>query len=239
MLDKSLEKERQSGVAAVDRALCIVEALASAPADLSLSELSRVTGLYKSTTLRLLESLERAQYVSRLPNTHYILGPMAYRLGLAYERTNDIAAFVSPVLNELVEAGSESASFHVPYPPDKRLCVIRRDSHHSTLDSVRAGQVLPLVGAAGKIVKAFSSPEFENDRRALVTSYGERDASCAGIAAPILGAEGRLVGAISLSGPISRFTPVAVERMSKLLVPVAEDLSIRFGGTLRGLSRNP
>lgn len=239
MLDETRDKDRQSGVAAVDRALSIVEALATASGSLSLSEISRVTELYKSTVLRLLESLERAQYVSRLPGARYLLGPMAYRLGIAYERTNDIAALVGPVLEGLVNAGSESASFHVPYPPAQRLCVIRKDSHHSTLDSVRAGQVLPLVGAAGKIIKAFTSPESDAGKHALVTSCGERDASCAGIAAPILGSEGRLVGAISLSGPISRFTPEAVMRMSELLVPASEALSVQFGGSLRGLSPAP
>lgn len=233
MLDKSVEKERQSGVAAVDRAFSIVEALATATNAMSLSDLSRTTGLYKSTILRLLESLERAQYVSHLPNSRYLLGPMAYRLGLAYERTNDIAAYVSPVLEELVDAGTESASFHVPYPPEKRLCIIRKDSRHSTLDSVRVGQVLPLVGAAGKVVRTYSLPNEDGQRPTLVESYGERDASCAGIAAPVVGPEGHLIGAISLSGPIDRFTADAVKRMSGLLLPAAEKLSARFGGNFR------
>ncbi|WP_457093579.1 IclR family transcriptional regulator [Microvirga sp. P5_D2] len=239
MIDTSPETERQSGVAAVDRAFSIIEALASATGTMTLSELSRATGLYKSTVLRLLESLERAQYVSRLPNAHYILGPMAYRLGLAYERTNDVAAYVSPVLDALVEAGTESASFHVPYPPEQRLCILRKDSQHSTLDSVRAGQVLPLVGAAGTIVRAYSLPGNGSDRPSLVKSYGERDASCAGIAAPVLGSEGRFIGAISLSGPIHRFTAESVEHMSGLLLQAAEKLSVRFGGSLRALARRP
>lgn len=201
---------------------------------MTLSELSRATKLYKSTILRLLESLERAQYVIRLPDTRYTLGPMASRLGMAYERTNDIAAHVMPVLEELVAAGTESASFHIPYGGDRRLCLLRKDSNHSTLDSVRAGQILPLVGAAGKVVEAFltADPATEMHRIGMVESYGERDPSCAGLACPVIGAEGRFMGALSLSGPIGRFTPEAVARMSPLLLASAQRVSQRFGGNL-------
>ncbi len=229
------EASKQSGVAAVDRALAIVAALASSAAPMTLSELSRASQLYKSTILRLLESLERAQYVSRLPDGRYVLGSMAYRLGMAYERTNNVVAHVAPILDELVAAGTESASFHIPYSPGQRLCILRKDSNHSTLDSVRAGQVLPLKGAAGKVVRAFQDDAASALRQArVVESYGERDASCAGLACPVLGSEGRFIGALSLSGPIGRFTPEAVARMSSLLFAAAQRASERFGGRLEG-----
>lgn len=227
-------ESRQSGVAAVDRALSIVSVLASSTSSISLSELSRSAQLYKSTTLRLLESLERAQYVTRLPDTRYTLGPMAWQLGMAYERTNDIGVHVAPVLEELVAADTESASFHIPYGNDKRLCLLRRDSRHSTLDSVRAGQILPLVGAAGQVVKAFLPSDSATPSRwfGVVESYGERDPSCAGIACPVVGADNRFVGALSLSGPIGRFTPEAVKYMAPLLLSAAQRVSERLGGHL-------
>lgn len=232
MTETSHDSHRQNGVAAVDRALSIVAALASGSTSMTLTELSRATKLYKSTILRLLESLERAQYVTRIPDTRYTLGPMAYRLGVAYERTYDIASHVVPVLDELVAAGTESASFHIPYGVDRRLCLLRKDSNHSTLDSVRAGQILPLVGAAGKVVQAFLDPDGATNARPLgvVESFGERDPSCAGLASPVVGADGRFIGALSLSGPIGRFTPDAVAQMSALLLASAERISQGFGG---------
>ncbi|MAM12468.1 MAG: IclR family transcriptional regulator, partial [Rhizobiaceae bacterium] len=55
------EHEKTSrGVAAVDRALKIVAALEASTMPRNLSEISRATGLYKSTILRLLESLQDA-----------------------------------------------------------------------------------------------------------------------------------------------------------------------------------
>lgn len=234
MTETDNDTQRQNGVAAVDRALSIVAALASGTTSLSLSELSRGTQLYKSTILRLLESLERAQYVTRLPDTRYTLGPMAYRLGMAYERTNDVAVHVIPVLEELVAAGTESASFHIPYGEDRRLCLLRKDSNHSTLDSVRAGQILPLIGAAGKIVQTCLNQNTVTaiSQIRVVASYGERDPSCAGIASAVVGADGRLIGALSLSGPIGRFTPESVAKMSPRLLASAQRISQKLGGNI-------
>ena len=73
--------EAQSGVAAVDRALLILSAFREEDAALSLALLARRTGLYKSTILRLLQSLLRAGYVVRLPDGgNYVIGPEPGRL---------------------------------------------------------------------------------------------------------------------------------------------------------------
>lgn len=233
MAGQESEKEEKSGVAAVDRAVSIVSALAGDNGRMSLSELSRATGLYKSTILRLLESLEKAQFVTRLQEGQYTLGPMASRLGMAYDRLNDISVHILPVLDELVANGTESASFHVPYSDSERLCLLRKDSGHSTLDSVRAGQVLPLKGAAGKVVGMFTTSNVREalKNNPLIESRGERDPSCGGLASPIVGANLRFIGALSLSGPIIRFTPKHVAEMKPLLLDAARRLSLRFGGS--------
>jgi hypothetical protein len=72
--------EAQSGVAAVDRALLILSAFREDDAALSLALLARRTGLYKSTILRLLQSLLRAGYVVRLPDGNYVIGPEPAKL---------------------------------------------------------------------------------------------------------------------------------------------------------------
>ncbi len=203
---------------------------------MTLSELSRATGLYKSTILRLLETLVRARYVTHLNDGRYALGPMAGRLGMAYDRINDISAQIVPVLDDLVAAGTESASFHVPYAEDNRLCLLRRDSGHSTLDSVRAGQLLPLRGAAGKVVAAYAGAvdlHRSVGADSIVKSRGERDPSCAGLACPVFGSNGNLIGALSLSGPIDRFTAENVETMIPLLLAAAKKLTLVFGGSCR------
>jgi hypothetical protein len=79
--------EAQSGVAAVDRALLILSAFREDDVALSLALLARRTGLYKSTILRLLQSLLRAGYVARLPDGNYVIGAEPVRLARMYQTT--------------------------------------------------------------------------------------------------------------------------------------------------------
>jgi DNA-binding IclR family transcriptional regulator len=76
--------EAQSGVAAVDRALLILSAFREDDVALSLALLARRTGLYKSTILRLLQSLLRAGYVVRQPDGNYVIGSEPTRLAKMY-----------------------------------------------------------------------------------------------------------------------------------------------------------
>lgn len=228
-------REAQQGVAAVDRALLILSKLASAADPSSLADLARATGLYKSTMLRIIGSLEAAGYVIRLRDGRYCVGASAYRLGLAYERQNALRDLVLPVLRDLVEEGTESASFHVLHSSETRMCLLRVNSRHSTLDRVDAGDILPLDrGAAGRVLLAYAGtpgPKHEALRRAgFALSKGERDPECAALAAPVLGPTGDIVGAVSLSGPGERFTPSAIARMRKFLLRSASGLTRSFGG---------
>ena len=228
--DEAADGGPAGGVAAVDRALLIVSTLGSASAPLGLSEISRRTGLYKSTILRLMTSLEKAGYV-RISETRYGLGPMLWRLGLAYERFNPFRTHLDPLLRQLVDSGTESASFHVRNTPDSRLCLLRVDSHHPTLDRVQAGLVLPMNGAAGRVLLAFEGEQAASDQERIAISFGERDPSCAGIATPVFGADGRLQGALSLSGPRERFTDQAVDFMRRQLLQAAAQATAALGGS--------
>jgi DNA-binding IclR family transcriptional regulator len=220
------------GVAAVERALRIVAALEASAQPLSLADLARATGMYKSTLLRLLATLERRTLVMRRPDLKYSLGQFAFRLGRAFEATYHLKECVLPVLEWLVAHGTESPSFHTWHDQDTRLCVFRIDSHHSTLDRVRAGDVLPLRrGAAGKVLRIFRKGLLAaKGAPPIQASYGERDPSCAAIACPVFGPSGELMGALSLSGPLERFSAAAVKKMSKSLAVAAERATRSLGG---------
>src|SRR5204862_147091 len=72
------------GAAAVDRALSLLLAFRQGDTALALSELASRTGLYKSTALRLLASLEHARIVTRGADGRYALGPALSRLHAIY-----------------------------------------------------------------------------------------------------------------------------------------------------------
>lgn len=217
------------GVAAVDRALLIAFSLERHAAPMKLAELSRATGLYKSTLLRLLASLERASLVNRRADQSYVLGHLALRLGRAYEATHQHKEAVYPVLEWLVAQGSESASFHVIHDRKHRLCMFRIDSNHPTLDRIDEGDLLPMDrGAPAKVLRELPSPNLVH------TSFGEREASCAAVSAPVYEADGGVAGALSLSGPAERFTPSAVKHMARLILEGARQATEAMGGQWPG-----
>ena len=220
------------GVAAVERALAIVEAVAQHAQPISLADLARATGFYKSTLLRLIVSLERSAMIVRRGDGHYAIGPYAHRLGRAYDHAYRLTDTIEPLLQELVEAGSESASFHAYRDAASRVCLLRVDSHHSTLDRIRAGDLLPLnKGAAGKLLTAYLVDHASVDQAGLVAlSMGERDPNCAAVASPVFDGAGDMCGAISLSGPKERFTPKAIRSMSEQVQHAAARASVALGG---------
>ena len=70
-----------SGVSAVERALSLLDAFNELDYALTLADLARRTGLYKSTILRLAESLQRMGYLKRLADGSFQLGAAPLRLG--------------------------------------------------------------------------------------------------------------------------------------------------------------
>jgi DNA-binding IclR family transcriptional regulator len=116
-----------------------------------------------------------------------------------------------------------------------RICLHRVQSGHSTVDQVAEGDILPLDrGAAGKVLLAFDGEKGdafdEIRRRCSAISRGERDADCGAVSAPVFGARGRILGALSISGPLSRFTPERTEWQLEQVVTAAAALTSALGG---------
>lgn len=222
----------KGGVAAVDRAFTIVEAIEAAKEPLTLAAVAQSTGFYKSSILRLMVTLQARGMIVRRKDHSYMLGPLAFRLGRAFERGFRIEEHLAPLMQDLVERGMESPSFHIRQDADTRLCILRFDSHHSTLDRVRVGDQLPLRrGAAGKVLQHAGRADTDGDAAARVeVSFGERDPLCGAVAAPVFGPGGELLGAVSLSGPLERFTEVSVAKMAKPLLQVCETATRSLGG---------
>jgi DNA-binding IclR family transcriptional regulator len=220
------------GVAAVDRALAIVDVITRRSEPITLADLSRATGYYKSTLLRLIASLEKASLVVRRSDGRYALGRYAHDLGRAYEAAYRLTEILLPILQDLVNRGSESGSFHVYHDAQSRVCLLRVDSHHSTLDRIRVGDLLPLSrGAAGKLIQTYHGKGLAPSKdHVIAISMGERDANCAAVASPIFGLDNEFCGAISLSGPKERFTPEAVSKMSEMVQTAAAKATETLGG---------
>lgn len=220
------------GVAAVDRAMAIAQALETARRPLTLAELAQATGLYKSTILRLAVSLERCGLVVRRADQGYTFGPFAFRLGKAYDANAPLEATLLPLMQQLVQEGMESPSFHVLRDEKTRQCLLRMDSLHSTLDRVRVGDLLPLAaGAPGKVLRRAGPEPLLSDLSPLLQlSFGERDPSCAAVAGPVYGPGNFLLGALSLSGPLDRFNAKSVRLLGPALLAACQRATEQLGG---------
>ena len=222
----------EGGVAAVERALSILDAL-SEDDRVSLADLSKRTGLYKSTVLRLAKSLEKFGYLLRTEDGFYRLGAKVLYLGSVYQRNFRTADLVPPVLRRLAEALNEGASFYIA-DGDRRVCLHRVEANRSVRDSVHEGDRLKLtVGAAGHVIRAFTGARgerYEEIRRQLyAASFGERDPETAAIACPVFGTGQDFAGALSVSGPRYRIEALGVERALPVLFEHARALSKTFG----------
>ena len=224
----------EGGVAAVDRALSILDALTDDK--VTLAELSKRTDLYKSTVLRLLKSLEKFGYVLRSADGSYRLGSKVLHLGSLYQRHFKTSEIVPPVLERLSAEVHEGASFYV-CEEDKRVCLHRVEATRAVRDSIHVGDRLPLtVGAAGHVLRAFSNGRGERfdeiRRRMYAASFGERDSETAAIAAPVFGPGNALVGAVSVSGPRYRIEAAGEGRVVPILFKYAKELTRTFGGNV-------
>ena len=181
------------GVVAVDRALLLLAAFRQGDGSLSLSDLTERTGLVKSTTIRLLTSLQHFAFVQRRGNG-YALGSEISRLQAVHAASYTIGEVVMPVLRALSVETQESATFYVRQG-DQRLCLYRVDSPQPLRDHGRAGDLFPLDrGSGGRVLMAFSGAKgeiYDRIRRdKLVVLVADRVPDLAGASAPVFEAGG-------------------------------------------------
>lgn len=229
-----MRQTKTNGVQAVNRALKILVAFKEGDEPLTLAELAQRTGFYKSTLLRIAFSLEEFGFLRRKGDGRFMPGPTLLRLGELYRGSFNLEDFVRPILQNLMNSTGESASLYVRQG-NSRICLYRVDSRHSIRDHIHEGDELPLDrGAAGHVLRIFAGQIAGNDESAqknlMISSFGERDSESAALAAPVFEVQQKLVGAISLSGPLTRFNPAKVKEMKGTLLTAARDLTVTLGG---------
>jgi DNA-binding IclR family transcriptional regulator len=220
------------GVAAVDRALSILDALTDEK--ITLAELSKRTDLYKSTLLRLAKSLEKFGYLLRDDDGCYRLGSKVLFLGSLYQRHFHTADLVPPVLSRLVADIHEGASYYI-VDGEHRVVLHRVDASRSVRDAVHEGDRFPLnSGASGHVLRAFAGARgerYDQVRGAMfAASFGERDPEIAAYSSPVFGQGNRLVGAISVSGPRYRIEALGEAKILPALFKHAQALTATLGG---------
>ena len=211
--------DNTSGVGVLDKAVCVLNALESGPA--SLAQLVTATGLARPTAHRIAVALERHRLLGRDARGRFTLGPRIAELATAAGEDR-LLAVAQPVLHQLRELTGESAQLY-RRQADVRICVAAAERATGLRDTVPVGAALPMTaGSAAQVLLAWDEPEraaaglagakfsaatlAQVRRRGWAASVAEREAGVASVSAPVLGAGGRVVAAVSVSGPIERLT---------------------------------
>jgi len=209
--------DNSSGVGVLDKAALVLGALEAGPT--SLAGLVNATGLARPTAHRLAVALEYHRMVARDLQGRFVLGPRLAELAAAAGEDRLLAA-AGPVLTALRDATGESAQLY-RRQGDQRICVAAAERSHGLRDSVPVGSVLTMqAGSAAQVLLAWEEPDRMHRglsgarftatvlagvrRRGWAQSIGERESGVASVSAPVRGPSGRVVAALSVSGPLER-----------------------------------
>jgi DNA-binding IclR family transcriptional regulator len=241
-------------VAAVERALAVLDALADGQAELGTNEIARRTGINASTVSRLLATLASAGFVEHVAASgRYRLGLRLLELGNAVLSRLDLREIARPHLQVLAQATGETATLSAP-----------GEGHAVTVDFVQSPSTVQSVAAlgrpsvahataTGKLLLAFAGqeppdqPERYTDRtlveeaelaaeiarvreRGYAEAVGEREEGLHAVAAPLWGPQRELAGMLGVQGPGLRFGRGAMRSAVPQLVEHAEAITAGLGG---------
>jgi IclR family transcriptional regulator, acetate operon repressor len=228
-------RRSRRSVQSVDRALDLLEALAGADGEVSITALAARTKLHVSTVHRLLATLLRRGYVRQNPDTsRYYAGAKVATLSEGRSRYSEIRLAARPLLQALVEATRETANLSVL--DDTMAVYIETAASPQVVRLFTAvGNRVPLhaTGAGKALLASLPQPRRDAllDRTELRPHTGktlvdrasltrvldearergyalddeEYDDGVRCVAVPV-GPIGAPIGAISISGPASRLT---------------------------------
>jgi DNA-binding IclR family transcriptional regulator len=225
----------KSTIQSIDRAAAILEALASGPRRLGVSELADRLGLARPTVHGLLQTLQAHGFVEQDPvSDKYQLGAGLLQLGYSYLDLNELRSRAISHADRLAQRCGTAVRVGVEHGPSVVVVhhVFRPDA---TMQIPEVGQQLPLhASALGKAILAFSDRRVVDDllgepllrltkqtptatvlRRDLTAARDqgfatERDEAVLGessVAAPIFDHAGAIAGAIGVVGDTDQVMP--------------------------------
>ncbi len=250
-------------VQSVDRALNLLELLASYEDGLGLMELSHQANLTKSTVHRLLHTLIENGYVKQNEeNGPYHLSFKMFRLGAQTVEKMDILKISRPYLQRLKDKFGEV--IHLVIRDDQEIVYIDKvETDHTIRMYSNIGKRGTLYSTSvGKAMLAYSSdkdlltlwqcldieqktqytittwPEFHREIQTIrklgyAMDQEENELGVKCIGVALLDYTGLSVGAISVSGPIQRMTNDKVDEIKMEMLHVKTEISKELGYVLK------
>jgi IclR family acetate operon transcriptional repressor len=225
---------------------------------LGVSAIARELGLSKAVVHRILRTLVDRGMLDIEPATRaYRLGPGVAALGARALRDTHLRPAALPVLRHLQKQTGETTTISARVG-DGRVYLDQVVSAKEIKMTVELGRLFPLhAGSSGRAILAFLPQEDQHrvvDRpldaltpetivdsetlrarlaevreTGIAESGGERQVGAASMAAPVFDVDGHPVGALSVCGPVSRFTDGVREQFAPLVVQSADEVSRALG----------
>lgn len=256
---------RPSGAAApvqsLERGLLLLDAFRERES-LTLAELTAVTGLHRTSTLRLLQTLERNRFVERDAVTRrYRLGTTVITLGALALARHDVRTVARPVLETLAREAGETVQLVVRDGVDmlvldgiessRNLRVGAGVGERRPLHATASGKCL-LAGMAEQELETMLGPTqlpartahtiverarlMAEVRQAGAQGYAvnleESEEGVCFVAAPIFGPGATIVGALAVGGPAERMTARRLQALGRRAGELARQISARLGARL-------
>ena len=246
-------------IRSITKGLRLLEALASAPAPLGVTELARKLDLDKASVSRMLKTLEQSGFVAKdAQSQRFSLGTTLISMGYKALKRLSLLDCAKPALIDLVEKTGESA--HLGILIEDRVFYLDQLAPQLAIGAdLAVGSLVPVhCTALGKVLLAFQSNDFRDEiiGRLKFESYTNKTIGNARafsehldivkaegvahddeefsvgvrcIAAPIFRYDDTVCGAIGISGPVPRFTRAKLARWQDLLKEGAVAISRRMG----------
>ena len=219
MILRSLDKKYN----AIEKCLQILSLFSLDKTQFSINEICEKLHFNISTTYRILSTLEEYGYVSRLKSKDYVVGTQALYLSAFYTQSNHLEQ-IRTIVDAIRDISGETASFFVE-EDSMRICLYRAHSRDEIRHNIEQGSRLELNrGASGRIILAYGKRK--NDKTGFYKeirdagyylAIHEHNSSLFALAIPVISSSSKFVGAIVVSGPISRFNDKQKIFLLKLL----------------------
>jgi DNA-binding IclR family transcriptional regulator len=170
----------------------------------------------------------------------FVLGPRLAELSAAAGEDR-LLATAGPVLARLRDITGESAQLW-RRQGDHRVCVAAAERPSGLRDTIPVGTQLTMrAGSAAQVLLAWEDPErmhrgLQNAaysaaalsgirRRGWAQSVGEREQGVASVSAPVRSPSGKIIAAVSVSGPLERLSRTPGRMHAPAVMAAAERLS--------------
>jgi IclR family KDG regulon transcriptional repressor len=253
------KKMKSPPVGVIRKVLSIFELLDSVPSGLQLSQIAEATSINKSTAHRFLSHLEFEGYLFRDGFSNYMIGTKLSRLGTGASFQSTLSKLARPVMENLRKISGETVNLAVLDGTDVLYIDVLETVHtfrlvtqigsHLPFYSTSLGKAMvAAIEDSMRLEELLSKVEFEptttrsinnlaklKKQLAVIRRQGyalDDEEAVAGvrcIGAAILEANGEVVGAISISGPVVRFTSDRVPMLSRELCKSAREISWLLG----------